>query len=950
MSFDFPSSADLRRDDDGTLRRVTHVREQFRPPDRAVESPQALARAYLEAVAEQYDIPEEAIADAGTPLAGELDVEEGSRLAFAEQKRTRDMVTVSFAQGLFGLPVWEAGFTVTMRGDPLGVVSSRSSFRHGVGAQPPNQQAPFLPDHLDEDDLREALRIEHDTFEVNDVILRIYQFDPDERYHLEGGAPDDSETPSQPTRPNRPRDVARGDENAGREPSIRAGGPPVLPLPEVPENIEAGEHYVVTEVLFSTPPSGGGRSLNWRAFVEPETGAVLYLRAFVAHVSGMVYENDPVDQTGDTTITPGDAASTLNTYRTSVTLPGLDSPSGGTQELAGEYVTLADVDAPDEEPPTESSGADFDYDATTDDFAAVNAYYHCDALFRLMDDMGFDLGEYFDNTSFPVTVDHDAKGGVVNASAEGDGEGDGMGQFLFGKCVSGESAGIATEARTVMHEFGHTILWDSVESPNFGFAHSPGDALAVVLNDPETQLTGSDRWVVFNWCPLGTDRRADRDPAAGWSWGGANDTGGYSSEEILTTTLVRFYRAIGGDSSNRNARQFASRYVAYLIFAAVGSLATSPITPTDDPGDLEGALQTADLDDFDGNTGGAYGKVIRWSFEQQGLYGGDPPDVDVYIDDGRDGEYDYQRNFWNSTDIWNRYSDDGGTDHQVPVLDTTNYLYVRLRNRGSQRAENVDVRGFKCRPGAGLVWPDDWTPLATAELTDTAVDAGGETVVGPFEWTPTEAGHECLLFVADDADDPSNVDPDDGTVTGSIPHWRLVPNDNNIGQRNVSPEAGGGGRTGLVESFAEHSTFWLNNPLLEPADVVVNVSLPETLTSRDWDLIVGAGQSSFTLPPRGSQELDLRLVPGGEFTATDVRTGDAIEITAEVEGIPVGGLSYTLDPTIEGAPETSEEEPSVNLGDLEEALDCLDDYAGDLDRVQVKRILLALDFELDECE
>lgn len=948
MPFEFPSDAEFRRDEDGTLRRVTHVRRPFRQPDRAAESPQAVALAYIEAVADQYGIPRAAIADAGEPLAEDLG-DEGVRLAFAEQKRTRDVVTVSFAQGLFGLPIWEAGFSVTMRGDPLAVVGSRSSYRRNVDADPPDPEAPFLPEHLDEGDLREALAVQREAFEVNDVGLRVYRYDPDERFHPETGDPDGPDVPQQPDDPLRPHHVTR-DENAGREPATQTGGPPVLPLPGVPDAIEAGAHYVVTEVLFSTPPPNAERSLNWRAFVEPETGAVLYLRAFVAHVSGMVYETDPVDQTGDTTITPGDSTSTLNSYRTSVTLPGLDDSSDGTQALSGEYVTLGDVDSPDEAPPTESTGADFDYGATTDDFAAVNAYYHCDALFRLMDDMGFDLEEYFDETSFPVTVDHDAKGGAVNASAEGDAEGDGMGQFLFGKCVSGESAGIATEARTVMHEFGHTVLWDSVESPNFGFAHSPGDALAVILNDPATRLTGDDRWVVFNWCPLGTDRRADRDPSAGWRWGGPQDTGGYSSEEILTTTLVRLYRALGGDSSNRTARRFASRYVAYLVFAAVGSLATSPITPTDDPGDLEGALMTVDLDDFEGNAGGAYGKVVRWSFERQGLHDGDPPEVDVYIDDGRDGEYDYQRNFWSSTSIWNRHSDDGGSDHEVPLLGATNYLYVRLENRGSQRAENVDVRGFKCRPGAGLVWPDDWTPLATAELTAAAVDAGGETVVGPFEWTPTEAGHECLLFIADADDDPSNVDSDAGTVTGSIPHWRLVPHDNNIGQRNVSPEAGGGGRAGLVESFAQHDTFWLNNPLTEPADVVVDVSLPDVLATRGWELLVGAGQSSFTLPARGSRKLDLRLVPGDQFAAADVRPGDAIEVNAEVDGIPVGGVSYPLDPAIEGAVAALDEGPSIDLGDLEEALDCLDDYAGDLDRVRVKRVLLALDFELDDCD
>ena len=70
---------------------------------------------------------------------------------------------------------------------------------------------------------------------------------------------------------------------------------------------------------------------------------------------------------------------------------------------------------------------------------------------------------------------------------------------------------------------------------------------------------------------------------------------------------------------------------------------------------------TADLGDWtsDGLAGGAYSKVIRWAFEKQGLFqpagtptpnnnAGAPPPVDVYIDDGRHGEYPFQPVFWNN--------------------------------------------------------------------------------------------------------------------------------------------------------------------------------------------------------------------------------------------------------------------------------------------------------------
>ena len=65
-------------------------------------------------------------------------------------------------------------------------------------------------------------------------------------------------------------------------------------------------------------------------------------------------------------------------------------------------------------------------------------------------------------------------------------------------CDTGTTVGMGSEGRTVYHEFGHALLWDSVNSPNFGFAHSAGDSLAMIVTDPHTLITGSDRFIV---CP-----------------------------------------------------------------------------------------------------------------------------------------------------------------------------------------------------------------------------------------------------------------------------------------------------------------------------------------------------------------------------------------------------------------------------------------------------------------
>lgn len=197
----------------------------------------------------------------------------------------------------------------------------------------------------------------------------------------------------------------------------------------------------------------------------------------------------------------------------------------------------------------------------------------------------------------------------------------------------------------------------------------------------------------------------------------------------------------------------------------------------------------------EGLTGGAYHKVIRWAFEVQGLFRppaaadtdpGAPPEVDVYIDDGRAGTYaPYLADFEHTVDVWNRRFPDGGAAHEEPLAGFPGFVYVRVRNRGTQTATDPSVKLFHADPAGGLEWPAAWTPAATALLAASgALPSGGQTVVGPFAWSPAAAGPISLLASASATGDSSNAD----SVSGSIAHWRLVPNDNNLAQRNVTAE------------------------------------------------------------------------------------------------------------------------------------------------------------------
>ena len=104
----------------------------------------------------------------------------------------------------------------------------------------------------------------------------------------------------------------------------------------------------------------------------------------------------------------------------------------------------------------------------------------------------------------------------------------------------------------VLHELGgHGILYDHVNSPNFGFAHSAGDSFGAILNDPER--SAPDRFVTFPWVNIG--RRHDR---AGRRLGlGRRERRRrlHRREQILATTLFRIYRSIGGDSTDLGTRR-----------------------------------------------------------------------------------------------------------------------------------------------------------------------------------------------------------------------------------------------------------------------------------------------------------------------------------------------------------------------------------------------------------
>ena len=236
-----------------------------------------------------------------------------------------------------------------------------------------------------------------------------------------------------------------------------------------------------------------------------------------------------------------------------------------------------------------------------------------------------------------------------------------------------------------------------------------------------------------------------------------------------------------------------------------------------------------------------------------------------------------------------------------------------VKNRGTQTANNVIVRGWHCRPSAGLVWPDDWQPMITASLNVPSLASGGQVVVGPFEWRPEHRGHECMFMGVSAPGDRANNDPASflPSAAGPTPLWRLVPCDNNLGLRAFIPVPGGGHREELVEAFHERR-FWASNPFPSTAKMEVRIVLPAFLTVRGWSAYLdNPGGGSFSLGPRDTREIRPRLIGGQDFTAAQLQAAGqvTIEFIVLADGLVVGGLTYVLDPHLkEPAVEEFEEE------------------------------------------
>jgi hypothetical protein len=525
----------------------------------------------------------------------------------------------------------------------------------------------------------------------------------------------------------------------------------------------------------------------------------------------------------------------------------------------------------------------------SNDFSALNGYQNIKQLFERFDAYGMSPYEYFQMAKLPVKVAYrsgivpgrGADGQTVNARVHPEGlppnaiapgnltDRPGLVVHLAlgnlsrrdrkpwgGKDPSpAETLGIAADERWIWHEIGHVLLMASVGELEFRFAHSPGDALAAIATDPRSTRTDQNwRGATFPW--VFVPRRHDRCVTHGWSWGGtmhhqlanvgysvAPRRKGYSTEQILSSSLFRMYLCLGGDTMRSKpkkpdgakdtkqerqakepdeaARNAASHYSVYLIMRAIQLLGTAGIVVANEPDHFVSALIDADIGTeewdvtyretaFPKRVGGCAHKAIRWAFEAQGMYTlpgivnapGLPPPVDIYIEDLRpqsisnsDETVDYGPGTYVPVSLdWdpNQTEKSSAPEWQSSasaIQVKGSEVFVTVGNRGSRPAKGVTVSVWS-RSWAKGTEPPEWHDgkgwTRWEERADQEIPAGKTRRFGPFPHA-TPNGRSLLFVQATCPDDRANTDP--ATHFPCTQHSTrlvdLVALDNNLGLRVV---------------------------------------------------------------------------------------------------------------------------------------------------------------------
>ena len=305
------------------------------------------------------------------------------------------------------------------------------------------------------------------------------------------------------------------------------------------------------------------------------------------------------------------------------TLQGLDPPdAAGTQGTPGIRRPPGHGSSDRRRRRRRATPFSFCYSSVTGRFhRRVSAYFHYDSAFT-PPRRGWGSTSRRTSTGrrspFPWTTGFSA---LVNAFfAIGNTTSNGMGKFINGLAAAGCPVGIAGRRPGGAARVRARPAVGPRREPQLRVVPQRGRQRSGSSCTTPGRRGAPDRFLTFvqrGDRPRGTTATGQHRLGVGRQPG---DDRQYQSEQILSTTMFRIYRSAGGDDADARDRSGSPPATwSWLIVKAIGTLAVTRHRSPDGSSPPSWTPTTAPTA-FEGHPGGAWGKVVRWSFEQQGLF------------------------------------------------------------------------------------------------------------------------------------------------------------------------------------------------------------------------------------------------------------------------------------------------------------------------------------------
>ncbi|MGE5404227.1 MAG: hypothetical protein ACM3PP_04745, partial [Candidatus Saccharibacteria bacterium] len=187
--FDEGDLSHFVKDPGGLIRELLHFQ---RPFVTKAQIPQMAAREYLDVYSKTYGINPEQLKNLGLH-AETHPIDASIEYRYLQEISLFDSTTVTYQQTYFGLPVWRAGLALTMKRNPVRVLSSKHSGYSTIRVERPSAESLKKFDRISDQELASILGIEAKKEEnkknenkqtlptVKSRRLIVYQYDAEKR-------------------------------------------------------------------------------------------------------------------------------------------------------------------------------------------------------------------------------------------------------------------------------------------------------------------------------------------------------------------------------------------------------------------------------------------------------------------------------------------------------------------------------------------------------------------------------------------------------------------------------------------------------------------------------------------------------------------------------------------------------------------------------------------------